>query len=305
MSMDREDVKSVIAGVIKGQNYRDEIVRRITEKFVRWAMDFFMKVVRAKLETKDITIDWYKKTFLNENLPADEIIINSGLNKKTVRNMYGTAAKQVVLNASTEHFDSLYDTIQTLVAENDEIDLTLTIKMNKVSVDLSISESLIVINTLAVKRAALHGSEWSTAGKQVEKSLMLTLCYLFKVPQKNYNAEHFVKDKNLKVDREVDFYLKNGDKKIRCEVKLMGKGNPESADMVIARDSDVFVADTLSQQNKNQCDSRDVEWVCLRDKDGWKKFESVLEKFKIPHEKYVGDLDEDLPKILDEILGVQ
>ena len=34
----------------------------------------------------------------------------------------------------------------------------------------------------------------------------------------------------------------------------MGKGNPESADAIIARNTNVFVADTLSTQNKNQCD---------------------------------------------------
>ena len=38
----------------------------------------------------------------------------------------------------------------------------------------------------------------------------------------------------------------------------MGQGNPESADAIIARDSDLFVADTLSQQNKDQCDERDI-----------------------------------------------
>lgn len=303
MKLQDKSVQNIIENVIKSQDYRMEIVNLINSEFLEFAMDFFMKVVRAKLDAKDITIDWYKKAFLNGNLSADEIAINSGLNKKTVHNMYKTATKQVVLDASTKHFDALYNTIQTLVADNDELDLTLTIKMNKVSVDLSISESLIVINTLAVKRVALRGGAWSTVGKQVEKSLMLTLCNLFKVPKENYNAEHFVKDKNLKVDREVDFYLINGDKKFRCEVKLMGKGNPESADAIIARDSDIFVADTLSEQNKNQCDKLGVEWICLRDADGYKKFGNVLEKFGIPHEKYSGDLDKDLPKILSKILG--
>ena len=66
------------------------------------------------------------------------------------------------------------------------------------------------------------------------------------------------------VVREVDFDLKNGNEKFRCEVKLMGKGNPESADAVIARDSKVFVADKLSDLNKEQLDERGVEWVELR-----------------------------------------
>jgi hypothetical protein len=173
--------------------------------------------------------------------------------------------------------------------------------MKGVSVDLNVSESLIVINTLAVKRAALRGGLWSTAGKSAEKYLMLTLCKLYQVPENNYNASHFVKDKGKKVDREIDFYLLNNGKEYLCEVKLMGKGNPESADAIIARDTNVFVADTLSQQNKNQCDQLGVNWIALRDKDGYKRFGLALEKLSIPHTKYNGDLDVDLSKILDEL----
>jgi len=64
--------------------------------------------------------------------------------------------------------------------------LILTIKFKGVSVDLNINESLIVINSLAVKRAALRGGLWSTAGKRVEKPLMQTLCKLYDVPNENY-----------------------------------------------------------------------------------------------------------------------
>ena len=63
----------------------------------------------------------------------------------------------------------------------------------------------------------------------------------------------------------------------------MGKGNPESADAVIARDSRVFVADKLSDQNKTQLEQRNVEWVELRDDNGFKRFKVVLENLDIPH----------------------
>jgi hypothetical protein len=240
---------------------------------------------------------------MDDSLPSDDIAINSGLNKKTISNMYGTATKTIVIEAANEHFESLYNNIQSLVEMEKEIDLTLTIKMKGVSVDLNVSESLIVINTLAVKRAALRGGLWSTAGKSAEKYLMLTLCKLYQVPESNYNATHFVKDKGKKVDREVDFYLLNNPNEYLCEVKLMGKGNPESADAIIARNSNVFVADTLSQQNKNQCDQLGVNWIALRDKDGYKRFGLALTKLGILHTDYNGDLDIDLPKILDELIG--
>lgn len=295
-------LKNIVTRVIKSQDYRIEIVNLLNAEFLQFSIDFFKKIVEAKLNSKDITIEWYKKAFLNDSLSSDEIAINSGLNKKTISNMYRTASKSIVIEASSKHFESLYDSIQALVDNEHEIDLNLTIKFKGISVDLNVNESLIVINTLAVKRAAIRGGLWSTVGKRAEKCLMLALCKLYKVSPANYNAEHFIKNKSLDVDREIDFYLKNGEKEYKCEVKLMGQGNPESADAIIARDSDVFVADTLSLQNKKQCEDRNICWVACRDKEGYKRFKLVLDKFKIHYTDYNGNLDEDLPKILEELI---
>lgn len=302
MTLKEHVIKEIVMRVIKSQDYRIEIVNLINAEFLQFAIDFFKQIVAAKLNSQTITIDWYKKAFLNEDLSSDEIAINSGLNKKTISNMYRSATKQIVIEASNEHFESLYNSIQALVESEHEVDLILTIKFQSVSVDLNVSESLIVINTLAVKRAALRGGLWSTAGKRAEKIIMLTLCKLYKVDSKYYNAEHFVKNKQLDVDREIDFYLKNGQSEFKCEVKLMGQGNPESADAIIARNSKLFVADTLSQQNKNQCDQLDICWVACRDNEGFKRFKIALQKFRIPFVDYTGNLDTDLPNILDEIM---
>jgi hypothetical protein len=303
MTLTDQIVKNIITRVIKSQDYRIEIVNLINAEFLQFAVDFFKKIAYAKLDSEEITIDWYRKAFMDEALPSDDIAINSGLNKKTISNMYGTATKTIVIEAANEHFESLYNSIQSLVEMEKEIDLTLTIKMKGVSVDLNVSESLIVINTLAVKRAALRGGLWSTAGKSAEKYLMLSLCKLSQVPENNYNASHFVKDRGKKVDREIDFVLLNNGNEYLCEVKLMGKGNPESADAIIARNTNVFVADTLSQQNKNQCDQLGVNWIALRDENGYRRFGLTLKKLDVPHKDYTGDLDIDLPKILDELIG--
>lgn len=299
MTLTDQVIKNIVSRVIKSQDYRIEIVNLINAEFLLFAVDFFKKVIDAKLNSKTITIEWYKNAFMNESLSPDEIAINSGLNKKTISNMYRSATKQIVIEASNEHFESLYSSIQSLVENEQEIDLTLTIKFKGVSVELNVSESLIVINTLAVKRAALRGGLWSTAGKRAEKYLMLTLCKLYGVDEQYYNAEHFVRNRSLDVDREIDFYLKNEGNLYKCEVKLMGQGNPESADAIIARDSNVFVADTLSQQNKNQCDQHGVSWVACRDKNGFRRFKLALERFHIPYVDYTGNLDEDLIKILN------
>ena len=303
MTLTDQVIKNIITRVVKSEDYRIEIVNLINAEFLQFSIDFFKKVVNAKLNSEDITIDWYKQHFMATTLPSDDIAINAGLNMKTISNMYGSATRSIVIEASNEHFESLYQSIQTLVEIEEGIDLTLTIKLKGVSVDLNVSESLIVINTLAVKRAALRGGLWSTAGKSAEKYLMLTLCKLYQVPESNYDATHFVKDKGKKVDREIDFYLLNGKDKYLCEVKLMGKGNPESLDAVIARYTNVFVGDTLSQQNKNQCDQLGVHWVALRDRNGYQRFGDALQALGIPHQPYNGNLDDDLPKILEELFN--
>ncbi len=292
--------KNIVKKLIKGEDYRIEIVTLINAEFLQFAIEFFKKVAFAKIKNEDISTDWYKKEMLALNLPPDEIAINSGLNKKTITNMYNSGTRQVVIDASYEHYDTLYSAIEELTKVED-IDLSLTIKFNKVSVDLNISESLIVINTLAVKRAALRGGLWSTAGKQTEEPLMVALCKLFDVPSKNYSIKP--KAKRVRkgvVNREIDFFLYENENIYKCEVKLIGKGNPESADTVIARDSKVFVADKLSDQNKAQLNNLKVEWVELREDNGYNRFEQVLTNLKIPHKKLTTDLDCKLNEIIEE-----
>lgn len=288
----------IITKLIKGQDYRIEIVTLIDAEFLQYVIDFFKRIVDAKLKNQNVTIDWYKKELLDPDLPSDDIAINSGLNKKTIANMYNSATKEIVLEASLEHYDTLYQSINDLIENDDDINITLTIKLRGVSVELNINESLIVINTIAVKRAALRGGLWSTAGKQVEKPLMITLCRLFNVPQKHYDQSR------LPVSmREVDFYLIGDTHKdrFRCEVKLMGKGNPESADAVTARDSKVFVADKLSELNKTQLTQLGIEWVELRNSDGFKRFATVLHNLRIPHSQVSGNIDQRLSEVFKEI----
>lgn len=298
MTITEEVTKNIIKRLLKGEDYRIEIVALINAEFLQFAIDFFKRIVEAKLKNKNITVDWYKQTFLDPSLPSKEIAINSGLNEKTIHNMFNSSTKAIVIDASNEHYELLFDSIKNLVEKEDDLKLTLTIKFKGVSVDLNVSESLIIINTLAVKRAGLRGGLWSAAGKRVEKPLMQTLCQLYKVPRKNYALK--INDKevdNANFQREVDFYLRSKEHLYKCEVKLMGRGNPESADAVIARDSKVFIADKLSETNKNQLNSLNIQWVELRSNNGFQKFANVLEELEIPYKLSEGDRD----KILDNI----
>ena len=296
MALTDQVIKNIIKRLINSQDYRTEVVALINTEFLQFAIDFFKQIIEAKLSNKDLTVDWYKKTFLNSKLSATEIAINSGLNKKTITNMYNSASKEIVIDASNRHYDFLYESINNLVDSQPNIDLTLTIKLKGVSVDLNINESLIVINTLAVKRSALRGGLWSTAGKRVEKFLMTTLCHLFDVP-----FNHFDQNRVPKSMREVDFFIINNENYYRCEVKLMGKGNPESADAIFARESNIFVADKLSNLNKKQAEMLNINWVELRSENGYMKFEEILTKLNIPHSKKIENIDKKLDGILKSL----
>lgn len=302
MTLTEEVAKNIISKLLKGEDYRIEIVTLINAEFLQFAIDFFKKIIDAKLNNQDVTVDWYKKEFLGDNLTKEEIAINSGLNMKTIGNMFNSTSRQIVIDASNEHYDTLYNSIQSLVDRENELELNLTLKFQGVSVELNVSESLIVINTLAVKRAALRGGLWSTAGKRVEKPLMLTLCKLFGVAEQNYKLQLINMNAGDETFvREIDFYLCSNEIDYKCEVKLMGRGNPESADAVIARASKVFIADKLSNTNKAQLDSREVLWVELRSENGFKRITTIFEELEIPYTDYDGNLDTDLPAIFGEI----
>ena len=217
MTLTDQVIKNIIKRLVKGQDYRIEIVALINAEFLQFAIDFFKKVVEAKLANKDVTVDWYKEAFLNTKLSSDDIAINSGLNKKTITNMYNSATKEIVIDAANEHYDVLYQSISTLIEAQSDIDLTLTVKFRGVSVDLNINESLIVINTLAVKRSSLRGGAWASAGKQTEKILMIVLCKIFEVDEQYYSikSKGKISKKSKKgaisdaeFDREIDFFYR-------------------------------------------------------------------------------------------------
>lgn len=296
---------NVLNSLYKGEDYRGEVISLIQDDFIAYSIEFLKKVMIAKLENKSITVDWYEKEFIkNEDLKKEDIAINSGMNMKSISNKYKSTKKDIVITASDEQYGNLKQAIEELINVEKDLDLTLTIKYNQASVELTLNETLIVINTLAVKRAAIRGGAWSSIGKNIEKPLMKSLCILYGVPKKNYEIVYkkadYSKDNTI-FSREIDFYLINDNNKpLLCEVKLMGKGNPEVADAVIARETNLFVADTLSETNKRQLNSLDIEWIELRSYKGYSKFKEILKKLNIPHENNKVISENDIKTILKD-----
>ena len=154
MSFEKAMVSTTVDKLIKGEDYREEVVSAINVSFLEFTLGFFKKIVDAKFQNKDISIDWYKDNFITKyGISPDEAVINSGLNRKTVTNMYNSSKKEIMLNAAENNYDYLYKMLTELEDDiNNDISIIIKISYNNISVELSLAESLIVINTLATKK---------------------------------------------------------------------------------------------------------------------------------------------------------
>ena len=287
MTFGEETVRNTVSKLLSGNDYRDEVINAVNAVFFDFCIKFFREIVDAKFNGKNINMAWYSERFINaDDIAADDAAVYAGLNKKTITNIYGTATRKIVLNVAKNNFEYLRSILAELEkdAEND-LAVTINISCNKITVELSLTESLLVINALATKKLQIRGGAWSAIGKKVEKPLVDELCRLAGVPEKNIDRKTFKKDKNLPFDRETDYRLVSTTGKVyRVEVKLMGRGNPESADATIARDSDIFIADTLSEQNRAQLTSRGIAYLMLRgNNEILPDFVKILDKLAIPH----------------------
>jgi len=207
-------------------------------------------------------------------------------------------ANRVTADVPIVYPEELPEAVSVLLrSDHRDIEYRPILKRNGVGLHLSLDETLIVVNTLAAKHAEIRGGAWSGLGKRLELPLMLTLAKLNQVPSSHYAGKGLTGEA-----REIDFhFLSNSGDQFFCEVKLMGKGNPESADSTIARRSNIFVAQTLSDKNKSQLTNRGHHWVELGAVDGYRRIHTVFSYLDIPCAEFTGDLDSALDDIIPEV----
>ncbi len=268
----------IIELILRGEDHRFVVYEYIDDIFVSQTLEIFRKIVDAKSHDQKIDENWYSRNFLNEQLEKNEIAWNSGFSLKSVANRFGSMKKSIVLDRAQKHHQQFSELVDSYA--KDELNVSLQISTERTPVVLDFNETFFVINAIAVRRAGTRGGAWSSLGKQVEGPLMTVLCMLHEVDGKYYTRTSIGDGHS----REVDFYLITpAGEENRCEVKLMGKGNPEGADVVVARESKVFVASNLSKMNKQQLNDLGVLWVELQQQNGFTKFGEVLTDLEIPH----------------------
>ena len=300
LTLQRPTIAEIVRLALMGRDHRAVVGTLIDEMFVADVLDFFGKVVDAKINDTVITRDWYEREFMSNDLSSSELAWNAGTTLKTIKNSRGTARRAIVIEEALTHHRRFLELINEF--DDGQVGVTLGLTFRSVTVELDLSETFIVINALAVRRSGLRGGAWSTAGKQVEGPLMEVLCALHDVNPSRYRRMS-IDDAPL---REVDFYLVDSDgREAKCEVKLMGSGNPESADTFIARESKVFVASNLSDLNKQQFNDMGVLWTELQSANGFVRFGKTLAQLGIPHRPLhpTGDHSRTIARAVSAYLG--
>lgn len=312
VTISKEIIKDSVYLLLTGKDYRKATLRFIEREFFNYTLKFFKIIINKKLNKEKINIDlfstskiefpaytWYSRGLIDENYDKQEIANHSGLNLKTINNLHNSSKKEIVLDASREHLNELIELIEDLTKEENSLNIELTLTYNDVSIKLDLNETLIVINALAVARSTIRGGAYSSIGFQIEKPLMLTLCKILKVPSQYYENP----DEILNSNRQIDFFFKKNRKIINCEIKLMGKGNPESFDAALARDTHIFIANKISDKGKEEMKKNNVYYLEFRDNNNLiEDFAKILDAFEIPFEKFSGNYKQKIKEIIETLV---
>ena len=297
MAIDRDALHLVLRRLIlDGENHRRALFQEINRRFLDYAFDYFEAVAAAKADSGS---DWYAEFLQEPGVSKADLGVRGGLPLKTVTNIRGKASVPVVIEEAIANTADLRELISTLRAERGQPVHIATLNVGERQVPLTLEEGLIVMNSLAVKRAQISGGLWSLVGKRVEGPLMIILCRMFDVADKNWTK---LEPKAL--PHEIDFALVRPGRVCHCEVKMVGRGNPESAKAAPAHGAKLLVADWLSDQQRGALDEKGIAWVALADRDGWRRFGEVLTKYGIGHTeggRPISDLDEVIGEVLDEV----
>ena len=158
MKFGEEIISRTISKLLSGCDYREEIINAVNAEFFDFSIKFFRQIVRAKFDSQKINIDWYKNFFIESDLfTPDEKIIYAGLNRKTITNIYGTSSQKIMIDAARDNLDYLCGILAELEKDsNDGLAISIQISYNDITVNLSLIESMLVINALATKKLQLR-----------------------------------------------------------------------------------------------------------------------------------------------------
>lgn len=286
-SIENQRTENIIKQILNGQHYRPIVDSAKDLEFLEIIDNFFKQLARRKMRGQPLTEEWYQEIF-----PFDDIAFH-GENLSTTSQVQiihtPLVSKNPILDSLKTYYDNLPPIFEISIGRGNDVETEITIKLQSISIHLDLSEFSTITRILAAKRKRLNDE----ITNQIERYLMLTLCKLFKVGEKNYRLAGKTEQR-----REIDFVLIDTyANEYPCEIKLMGRGNPESADVIIARGTKIFIAETLLDLHRQQLTHLGVDWVALRSPNRLERFQDILDRRGIPFEPFTGDLDQRLTEI--------
>ncbi len=304
MKVNANTIKRLIKSILLNENHRLILTASKTDASISFFNDFLNSISERKTLTNDHSFNGLfqgiEESFFGEYLSSisieEEKAKNLGIPGKTIGDAMGSKSKEKI-NEGIRLFQPIID--QIISEKNFDLQ----------QVKLNFSDSSHVINSEEFMKLLLASSTWISAinggfnssfGKQIEKPIMLTLCKIFNVDQSNYHEYDQLDEGDY--SRETDFYLRGSRQRdIKCEVKMMGRGNPESIDSAWRKGVKVFVGFEISETGKREANDKGVHTLELRDKL-WIKFDKILNHFKIPN-SFDEDWEENIDDYLDEIFS--
>jgi len=313
VTVKREDIKQVVKSLLMGEDYREDFLAVIDALYIEAYLEYFKKVVyksnypeQTNLnqlisdseQNDDDKYNWYENLMLNPQLNKKEIALNAGINMKTITNMHNTTRREVVIDAAKKHFREFIGVLNKMQNKINQIDLKLDLKYGDIFASFDTYEVLFMINAMATIISNIRGGIYSSLGQQIEKPLMLTLSRMVKIPE-----EYYKKSNNYEDRRQTDFHYFINDQKINCEVKLMGKGNPESANSASARYTHIFIANKISDLQKEELKKKRILWLETQGNDNLlEDFCEILKELEIPHTHFKGNYKEHIEEYLENAL---
>ncbi len=168
---------------------------------------------------------------------------------------------------------------------------------DRVSLDLAQPEGQIIVGLLGEALLQSLDIIMRRLSKRLELPLMLTLAKLYQVP-----AIHYAGTAMAAKTEDVSFcFISRSGVELRCELKLMGKGNPESTESIFSDNSNIVIVDKASETERCELHQFRKHWVELGVAEGYKRMFTVFTYLDIPCSEFDGDLDTALDSIIPAV----
>ncbi len=162
----KQFISEIINALLKGKDYRVYVLAVLNTRFIDTAMKLITEVFHCKLKNED----WISKIIEHEYTQSGSdaktrMLWFSGMNEKTVKNMAGTAQKEVCFSLGKQNikaFRMLFN--KSGIASNFD-KFAIIIEEGETSITLDAFESLFLINILATMKVSIQGGIWSETGK--------------------------------------------------------------------------------------------------------------------------------------------